>query len=108
MCKKKVRRKDNTVDLEQHVFELHRSTYTLIFSINTCIVFDLRLGARGCRRPAVCIDLHHFIIGDLSIYGFLYLLGGPGTNAPCILIVVKFFWSQKLHADFLLYVVQCP
>ena len=58
------------------------------FSINTCMVFDLRLGEHGWGGTTICIDLRPFIQGTWASTE-LIICGSPGTN-------LDFQGSQKL------------
>lgn len=64
----------STLTFDQHGFELHKSTYMqFFFSINTCTIFDLRLGVSETEYALTCAILYR----GLEHYGFWYSQGGP-------------------------------
>lgn len=69
--------------LEQLGFELHESTSTWTFSVNTCTVFHPWLGVHRCGGQTVCIDLCHFIQRIRASIDFA-IYQGPGISPPWI------------------------
>lgn len=106
--------------LEQHKFELCRSTYMWIFSISKslalhisrfCIcnfnqpwiknrISSLSLGVWGCRGPTICIVLCYFYIRDLNILRFWYPQGSWNQSSSD---TERLLGSQKLFVDFQLH-----
>lgn len=67
--------------------------YTGFFLVNTCTVFDLRLGACRCGGQTVCIDPCHFTWGSwTSVYFGTHRV----TNPPWIWKDTWSFWESKV------------
>lgn len=83
--------------LEQHGFELHRSSYMWMVFNKYCTVLDLWWGVRGCGRTTepyalICAILYR-VLGHRRI---LVSARGPGTKPPRILRDSLSFRASKV------------
>lgn len=76
---------------EQHGFELCRSSYSQIFSINTYTIFDPQMGIYGCGGSTVCHSIESLTSVDFGMHG------GPGTNPLRIIRDNSAFWGVKTY-----------